>query len=149
MFPPFFLLYNLMVYWHDIEHKLHAIVAFHVTKVIKMITGVMQPTYNPILVRNLNKFWFCANRLSYVGNSPLIRIHSWQSLADPLQCLLITGFWKNNKSSKISGFWKIRFFTQPICLKFEIRFGLYLERSFLQYYGEMRRLGYPQAPTFR
>ena len=58
-----FLLYNLIVYWHDIKHKLHAIVALHATKVIKMILEVMQPTYNPILVRILNKFWFCAKRL--------------------------------------------------------------------------------------
>ena len=69
-----FLLYNLMVCWHDIKHKLHVIVALHVTKVIKIITGVMQPTYNPILVRILNKIWFCAKPLIHVGNSPLTSI---------------------------------------------------------------------------
>ena len=66
-----FLLYNLMVCWHDIKHKLHVIVALHVTKVIKMITGVMQPTYNPILVRNLNNIWFCAKPLIALGVGPL------------------------------------------------------------------------------
>ena len=65
------LLYNLMVWWHDIKHKLHVLVTLHVTNVIKMITGVMQPTYNPILVWILNKFWFCAKPLAHVGNSPL------------------------------------------------------------------------------
>ena len=65
------LLYNLMVCWHDIKHKLHVIVALHVTKVIKMITGVMQPTYNPILVRILNKIRFCAKPLITLGVGPL------------------------------------------------------------------------------
>ena len=37
--------------------------------------------------------------------------------------------------------------TEPIFLKFEIRFWMDLKRSFLQYYEKIRRLGYPQAVT--
>ena len=72
-----FLLYNLMVCWHDIKHKLHAIVALHATKVIKMILEVMQPTYNPILVRILNKIRFCAKPLITLGVGPLTTRWEW------------------------------------------------------------------------
>ena len=44
---------------------------------------------------------------------------------------------------------KFRTSAQPIFLKIEIRFGIDLKRSFLQYIGQIRRLGCPPAPTFR